>query len=238
MGGGSNIPDYHLHQGLRRREATEDDLDAITEIVQNGFPDDPGCNYKYPYRDRNQTDFLIWTKQEYKGYINQPEKYRVLVVTAPHCIEDAVVQKPIAVGVWDMAVEIKSKVSDHGINERQDADREHVRVYRETMSCAFSMYFLKYGNNQLNLLWLITVPKFRRHGAGTSMCNWGQNEAEKRGCAVLTVMASPMGKRLYENLGYSLLGSVTAQKEGEVKNVEVFIMEKKVRQVGSDVYVI
>jgi predicted acetyltransferase len=73
---------------------------------------------------------------------------------------------------------------------------------------------------------LVTHPDFRRSGAATMLCNWGQDEAMKRGW-MLTVMASPMGKALYENLGYELVGSVTVHVDGEDESVVVSVMEKK-----------
>ncbi|KAI5921283.1 acyl-CoA N-acyltransferase [Camillea tinctor] len=227
MGGGPDIPDHHLHKDFLVREATEADLNDITEIVKAGFPDDPGCDYKYPYRGDNEEDFRKWTQREYEEYLNQPEKYCVLVVTAPQRSEDAVIQKPISFGVWDCAVEIRSKAGDHGINERRDANRDHVREYREAMSNAFSKNFLRHGNNQLNLLWLITIPKFRCQGAGSLICYWGQEEAKKRHKDFLTVMASPMGKNLYKDHGYGLIDTVMAQRKGEEEKVEVYIMEKQ-----------
>src|ERR1700733_3538890 len=83
MGGGPITPDHHSCEPgpLLMRPATKADLDAITRVAQAGFPDDPGCNYKYPYRYEHPHDFWKWTRLQYEEYIDQPEKYAVLVVT-------------------------------------------------------------------------------------------------------------------------------------------------------------
>lgn len=76
-------------------------------------------------------------------------------------------------------------------------------------------------------MWLITHPDFRRRGAATSMCNWGREEAERRGGWTLTVMASPMGRLLYEHLDYKFVGSEVAQVNGEDEMVVLDIMNKE-----------
>lgn len=116
---------------------------------------------------------------------------------------------------------------DHGINIRRDANPEHMRVYADTMSAAFAKYFDTYGNEQLSLDWLITHPDFRRRGAGTMLCQWGENEAIKRGGWTLTVMASPLGTLLYKHLGYRTLGTVTAQVDGERDKVDITVLAKE-----------
>jgi len=85
-----------------------EDLDSTGWIVKYGFPDGQGCDYKFPYRDGHPDGFLSWTRQECKEYLEQPEKFTFLVVTAPVVEDDVVVHKPIALGVWDIATETKS----------------------------------------------------------------------------------------------------------------------------------
>jgi len=102
MGGGPVEP----RRPLAMRQATKADLDAIVRIVKDGFPDDPGCDYKFPNRDQYPEDFEKWTRLEYGGYIDQPEKFASFVVTAT---ENDLVDEPIAIGVWDIAVGTKSK---------------------------------------------------------------------------------------------------------------------------------
>lgn len=249
-------PDLPSENAFGLRTATKADLDAIFWIVQASFPDDPGCDYKFPYRDKYPDDFKKWTRLEYEEYLNQPEKFAVLVVTVPHAADKGagggVTDKPVAIGVWDMSVEtepmgggmnlclfviqaVSSSVRsnqnslDHGIHERCDANPKHMETYTETMSRGFDKYFAKYGKEQAHLWMLFTHPDFRRRGFGTMLCNWGQKEAMKKGW-VLTVMASPMGRILYEYLGYKIVGSERVQVSGEDENVDIDCMMKENRQ--------
>jgi hypothetical protein len=49
---------------------------------------------------------------------------------------------------------------------------------------------------------------------------------------VLTVLASPMGKLLYQALGYKLVGSVIVQVDDEDEKLEVyFLVEKTVKEL-------
>jgi hypothetical protein len=99
-----------MNNSLSLRPATKADLDAIASVVKAGFPDDPGCDYKFPYRNDFPDDFWKWTRLEYEEYLNQPEKFAVLVVTTPITnAEGAVIDTVIAIGVWDLAVLQKSK---------------------------------------------------------------------------------------------------------------------------------
>ncbi|KAM5343251.1 hypothetical protein ACJ41O_014217 [Fusarium nematophilum] len=222
-------PDDLSREPLAIRAATPADLDAITWIVKAGFPDDPGCTYKFPYRDQYPDDFWRWTRLEYAEYLDQPDKFATLVVTAPVAGADRrIIQQPVSIAVWDLAVEIKSKGGDRGINERRDANPQHMRVYAAAVSRGFNNHFAKYGNHQVNLWMLVTHPNFRRRGAATMLCNWGQKEAI-RTSRMLTVMASPMGKALYRELGYEDVGAVTAQVEGEEEKVVIDILEKRLQ---------
>lgn len=101
-----------------------------------------------------------------------------------------------------------------------------MRAYAKAMADGFEEYFEKYGEDQLNLWMLYTIPEYRRRGAGTMLCQWGLKEAIARGNRALTVMASPMGKTLYEDLGYCVVGRVIAQVRGECHPIEISVMEK------------
>lgn len=90
------------------RAAVKDDLDSITRVVVAGLADDTGCDYRFPYRHENADDFWKWTRLEYEEYLNQPEKFVSLVVTAPIEAGTDIINQVVAIGVWDVAVETKS----------------------------------------------------------------------------------------------------------------------------------
>lgn len=57
------------------------------------------------------------------------------------------------------------------------------------------------------------------------LCNWGLVVATEKGW-MLTVLASPMGKTLYEHLGYKLVGTEKVQANGEDKAFDVYCLEQ------------
>jgi GNAT superfamily N-acetyltransferase len=95
--------------------------------------------------------------------------------------------------------------------------------FKRALEQGFIEHFEKYGENQIHLWLLATLPEFRRHGAGTMLCNWGKEKASERNCAI-TVFGSPMGTALYKKLGYRLLDSVSIHVDGEDEKLNVFCL--------------
>ncbi|KAF4468604.1 putative acyln-acyltransferase [Fusarium albosuccineum] len=225
------LPEFEL------RDATKEDLVHIQWIFKDGFRDDPACDYKHPKREQYREDFENWIKFIFGIYFDKPSKFTVKVVTAPA----ARTRRPISVSVWDLEPEAKAMSegalytidgvpteadlpTDRPTGERRDANLKHIEAYNEAAARGFRDHFSQHGNLHVNLQWLITHPGHRRLGAGTRQCKWGRAQALDMG-KVLTVMASPMGKRLYEKLDYRVVGSVTAQVKGEEENVVIYILE-------------
>ncbi|KAI1070168.1 hypothetical protein LB507_007962 [Fusarium sp. FIESC RH6] len=220
MGGGPLTPPAKIvsNEPLTLRRATINDLDDITWIVTNSLPDDPGTDYRFPYRDKYSEDFWKWTKEEHAEYFERPDKFYMMVVTALVEDDGEVVQQPVAVGVWDLIVTSDFAPSDHGINERRDANPKHMKAYTSTLQSEFKRYFIPIGRGQIPLWALYTHPDFRRRGAGTMICKWGIQQAVDTN-RHLTLCATPMGKLLYLSLGYKSLGKIVVQVEGEEEKI-------------------
>jgi hypothetical protein len=67
--------------GLILHKASKAELDDINRVAQAGFSDDLEFNYRFPYCPKYPEDNWIWARRECERYINQPEKFVVLVVT-------------------------------------------------------------------------------------------------------------------------------------------------------------
>jgi GNAT superfamily N-acetyltransferase len=80
-----------------------------------------------------------------------------------------------------------------------------------------------YGDRQVHLLILATHPDYQRHGAGTRHCQWGIDLARERRSAV-TLFSSPMGTKLYTQLGFKMLDHVTVQVPGEEEKLCIGVM--------------
>ncbi len=97
--------------------------------------------------------------------------------------------------------------------------------FARSLGNAFDKYFSHYGEKQVHLWLLTTHPDFRRRGAGSMLCRWGMAVAEQQGRPV-TVLASPLGRQLYERLGFDFLGDVIVQVDGEQDRLVVGCLEK------------
>ncbi|KAI1106394.1 acyl-CoA N-acyltransferase [Jackrogersella minutella] len=211
---------------LVRRPATLDDLEDIATVAQQGFPDDPEFDYRFPHRDKYPEDNRKWILQEYREYLEQPDKYEVIIVTAGDNNN-----KAVALSVWDISISKAHQGSGLGVpddpNEqcqRRDVNPVHFRKFKERMGEAFERYFGAYGKDQIHLWLLATHPDFRRRGAGTRLCQWGQERAS-RDSLHTTVLASPMGKSLYEELRFTNSGTFFIQVDGETDKLKLWAME-------------
>ena len=99
-----------------------------------------------------------------------------------------------------------------------------MKAFQDTLDKAFKDYFSKYRGQQYHLWLLATHPDYRRRGAGSMLSGWGMDKAAEQGW-VVTVLASPMGKKLYESLGYKALGNVIVQVDGEEEKLTVCCLE-------------
>ncbi|KAI0162420.1 hypothetical protein BJ166DRAFT_267942 [Pestalotiopsis sp. NC0098] len=98
--------------------------------------------------------------------------------------------------------------------------------FANKLSTAFDTHFAKYAGDQVHLWLLTTHPDYRRRGAARALCCWGMQLAQSRNHPV-TVLASPMGRQLYTNIGFRTVGAVVVQVPGEEQRLEVFCLEKK-----------
>ncbi|KAH7377964.1 acyl-CoA N-acyltransferase [Cadophora sp. MPI-SDFR-AT-0126] len=210
------------------RKADKSDLEDITTVAQAGFPDDPEFDYRFPKRDKYPEDNRKWIKREYQAYIEQPEKFTVMIVTTPVEKDGQVASQAIALAVWDISVLTEATGGDDGLQERRDVNRTHFEEFGKAMAKGFDDYFACYGKEQVHLWLLATHPDFRRRGAGTMLCNWGTERATEKGW-VLTVLASPMGNKLYQELGYKLVGQFTVRADHEEESLEIYCLVKKTK---------
>jgi hypothetical protein len=73
-----------------------------------------------------------------------------------------------------------------------------------------------YGEKQLHLLILATHPEHNVTG-WLSHCEWGLGLAKEQKTAV-TIFSSPMGSKLYTQLGFKMLDHVMVQVEERLRN--------------------
>ncbi len=78
------------------------------------------------------------------------------------------------------------------------------RVAGEPASCVMTLEI----DNNCGLYCIATLPSAQRHGLSRHIMAVALNEAQKRGCRSATVQATPMGYRVFRQLGFTDLGEM------------------------------
>jgi hypothetical protein len=82
------------------RLATQEDLDAITTITIEAFPDDPQWDYRFPRSKEFPEDTFVFTKLFLKSMLDAPYEF-IIMVACCGSIEDINMVRPIAVAVFE-----------------------------------------------------------------------------------------------------------------------------------------
>ena len=101
-----------------------------------------------------------------------------------------------------------------GLDQRKDANKEHCLKFYEVAGRRFQTPFAVFAEEQVNLSALVVHPDFRRRGAGTMLVDWGIKAAYGKGWPV-TLYTSPMGKLLYQHLGFQPITTERVRVEDE-----------------------
>ncbi len=184
------------------REATTKDLDSLTNIQMAASPSDPQWDYRFPHREEYPGDTEKYTKLRFESFL-MDDRYRV--VLAEICrTEDGKTMWPVAFAVWEdrQRAPLSVAPSTDGDQTRHDANRLHMKVFRETLTNARKRLFDDdHRSRYIQLLILGTHPDHRKQGLGSSLCKQGMDLAKDKN-AYVSVFGSPMGKKLYASLGF------------------------------------
>ncbi|KAK7420139.1 hypothetical protein QQZ08_010553 [Neonectria magnoliae] len=93
------------------------------------------------------------------------------------------------------------------------------------MKARKEMFITKFGEKQLSLRQMATLPGYRRRGAASTLLKWGMDRARKEGIA-LSMFAGNMGKLLYIKFGFKELGRVKIQVPGNDEVIYEIAMGK------------
>ncbi|KAJ8131417.1 hypothetical protein O1611_g2213 [Lasiodiplodia mahajangana] len=204
------------------RPVTANDLDAIVDIVIKAFPDDEQFAYRYQYREQYPEDHYKYTKMYYSEYLDTTfaGKNTIMVAEAPD-LEDPTKTKVIALSIWDNPgdrepnPDMPAVAPPKNHPERKDCNRARLKAHSEaTMKARKEIFVAKFGEKQLSLRQIATLPEYRGRGAASELLKWGMERAKKERVA-LPMFAGKMGKRLYLNYGFKELGRVEIQAPGE-----------------------
>jgi len=104
---------------------------------------------------------------------------------------------------------------DDPFENRRDGDTTRINMYNAAVARAERTYHDgPYGERQIRLKLLATHPDYQRQGIASKMVTWGMCLATER-YKFLTVMAGPMGKKVYGKLGFYEQASMEIKVDGE-----------------------
>jgi len=198
------------------------DLDAVVDVVIRAFPYDPQWPYRYPYRLKYHDDHYEFTRIYYEEYLKMTfaGQNTIMLAEAPS-IEDPNIRKVVALSIWDNYGDAPPNPDLPAVSppanhpERRDASPARMAEYtKQSMRARKELFTSRYGERQLALRQMATLPEYWRRGAATALAKWGMEKARKAGVAI-PMFASPMGKLLYTSLGFAQVGSFKVQVDGE-----------------------
>ncbi len=206
---------------FKLRKATTEDLDSLTKIQMAAFPSDPQWDYRFPHREKHSDDTKKYTRLRFESFLKD-DRYRV-VLAEIYRTEDEKTMWPVAFAVWEdwQRAPMAVAPSTDGDERRRDANRLHVEVFRVTLTNARKRLFD--DDHHIQLLLLGTHPEYRKQGLGSSLCKQGMGFAKDEN-AYVSVFGSPMGKELYESLGFRELESIEVRAPGEKQTLSISAM--------------
>ena len=99
-----------------------------------------------------------------------------------------------------------------------------MKAFNDALQDAQKSYFhSRYQSRRLHPRILATHPDFQHRGAATALCQWGIDLARGKREPV-TVLSSPLGQQLYSSLGFSYIGTIPVQVEGEQEHLAIGVM--------------
>ncbi|MCJ1246219.1 hypothetical protein MMC30_003425 [Trapelia coarctata] len=217
------------------REATMADLDTIIDVYLAAFPMDPVWNYVFSNHHQYPEETQRLTRLEYTHYLRKKDKkWRFMVAEMPKK-DNKSVKVIAAISLWAFVDKVEDtgdgidilEVGQDGeldkkhdpLENRLDANPARVKAYISAIAEAENMYHnMPYGENQIRLKLLATHPDYQRQGAASKLLNWGMCLAVAN-FKYLTVLAGPMGKKLYTKTCFYEQGTVDVQIEGEEEKV-------------------
>jgi len=225
------------------REATILDLDVMVSIALAAMPLDPQWDYRFPHRRTYPEDTWLFTRRRYREFLENNRRWWVVLAELAGGPQQGKPGNPVhhpqtvAFAIWDIT-HVTQGAHLHNLKPstrqlgappaatcpRRDASAKRLQAWKQTLcSSSRTLFEERFGIDHFQLQILATHPGFQRLGAGTALCREGIAMAESLG-KTITVFASPMGKRLYSQLGFRHLATVTVKAEGEDDSISVQAM--------------
>jgi len=114
-------------------------------------------------------------------------------------------------------------------SQRRDADWDRIKFYGRVINKIVWEYLeptdrTTLPRSYIHLIRVATSPKWQRHGAGTMLCKWGIDVAQKHRLQI-GLLATPSGWALYSQLGWKELTRAVVRMPEEKESVSMTVMK-------------
>lgn len=214
----------------------ESEVPAYVGIIGDAFAG--GLNdlfYPHGYSDDARA---MTTENTLKSWRKHPEKIRKLKVIDTDLPTDGKYGQIIAVSDWEFYP--KDRSDEELLEEEAEGkDRKLPPGSNEECMTAFFKALKETkkqhlgGKAHIRCHILTTLPHHHRRGAGAMALNWGFEQADKLGIPVW-LEASPMGRPLYERVGFETVGWLPfdAKKFGAKEDMPHAVMLRQPKKAG------
>ncbi|KIW09096.1 uncharacterized protein PV09_00041 [Verruconis gallopava] len=196
----------------RVREATREDAPGYVEAMLAGYEMDPQFVYRYPYRKQYPDDARSASIAVVEAAIENPNTVVLVAeLPVPQSDNEAIAEedwKIAAVATWEWKTldDVESGTHPPGFSAvdspRRDMDPTRQAEFIDAITAAERRCFgPQWGQHRMELADLACHPAFQRRGAATALTRWGMAKASLQGVPVM-LTASPMGRKVYLNLGF------------------------------------
>ncbi|KAL8905539.1 MAG: hypothetical protein Q9171_006635 [Xanthocarpia ochracea] len=201
---------------MKLREATEDDLEALTDIMVAAMPTNSAWDYRFPYRGEYPEDHRRCVKRtSEEAFEAEATVLNVVEIEKDH---------PVAYAVW-----YRSPPAKQTGQEREDANPEHVEAWNEAMAC-LRQYTDNNYKKRYHLRLLATTPGYQGQGIGALLCKHVMEQGKKDSMA-LTLFASFEAHLLHARLGFKYIFSTVVQVKGKDQQIPVMAMAYETRSL-------
>jgi len=221
------------------RPAVEADLDDIITTFIDSFSPGPVWRYGRPYLKQHKHYLWCCMRAEIGAQFKHiPNDTSVNVITvldppAPSFVTSRKVRRrAVALAIWKVMtpgaldtsvrsvmtpyLNVQAKCSDH-----LEANLTRVEDFSRQYEAAEKHYVQDLPRKQLYLGLLATHPSWDGHGFGARHVQWGLDLAKNMSVPV-TLLATPAGWPLYDELGFESLANVTIRTLDWEEDIDIW----------------
>jgi len=224
------------HDEIHIRPAVEADLDDFTTVFIDAFSPGPVWRYVSPHHEQYKEYTWNCTREVVgQQFKHKPNNTFANVISVPdqHSTSDVQSKRKervVAIANWKI-IEPTAEDPTHGdidlldiglgstsCSDNIDMNMTRALDYNRQFRAADEHYVYEFPRKQMHLSLLATHPDWDGHGFGAAHCRWGM-EMAKRMDVPVTLIATPAGWPLYDQLGFESIANISIKTLDEPEDL-------------------